>query len=158
MAGKARKGKAQTRRAEQPETKAHAKPMRRVIARRPRHNSEPEPHHDEEADVSFTGLLDDAEMFAQQAVVSGLGAYPAEAEAAVAFDGAWYLANYPDVKEAGLEPVLHFLAHGVHEGRNPNPHFDGQAYVQANPDIASFPFGPFLHYICFGFREKRPLR
>lgn len=159
MAGKTRKGKTQTRRLDEPEVKAHAKSVQHTAAVRPRRTrKEPPPQHDEETDVSFTGLLDDADMFAENAVMSGQSAYPAEADAAIAFDGAWYLASYPDVKEAGIEPVLHFLAHGLHEGRNPNPYFDGQAYVLANPDIAAFPFGPFLHYICFGFQEKRPLR
>lgn len=62
------------------------------------------------------------------------------------------------MREAGIEPVEHFLKHGMDEGRNPNPHFDGAAYIKANPDIEAFPFGPFMHYVCFGFREKRPLR
>ncbi|WP_253939412.1 glycosyltransferase [Halomonas sp. THAF5a] len=35
------------------------------------------------------------------------------------FDGAWYLAHYPDVAEAGLNPLVHFLRHGRHEGRLP---------------------------------------
>ncbi|MDT0511698.1 MULTISPECIES: glycosyltransferase [unclassified Halomonas] len=35
------------------------------------------------------------------------------------FDGAWYLARYPDVAEAGLNPLVHYLRHGQYEGRLP---------------------------------------
>lgn len=33
------------------------------------------------------------------------------------FDGASYCYRYPDVKNGRLDPLYHFLAHGVHEGR-----------------------------------------
>jgi hypothetical protein len=36
-------------------------------------------------------------------------------------DPAWYLARNPDVAEAGMDPVLHYLHHGAQEGRAPNP-------------------------------------
>lgn len=35
------------------------------------------------------------------------------------FDGAWYLAAYPDVAEAGVNPLVHYLLHGRAEGRLP---------------------------------------
>src|SRR5262249_55216767 len=35
------------------------------------------------------------------------------------FDPQFYLATYPDVRVAGISPLLHFLTHGVHEGRSP---------------------------------------
>lgn len=34
------------------------------------------------------------------------------------FDGPWYLANNPDVAEAGLNPLLHYLGSGRAEGRS----------------------------------------
>jgi glycosyltransferase involved in cell wall biosynthesis len=33
------------------------------------------------------------------------------------FDTAWYLRRYPDIAEAGIDPFLHYLAHGAAEGR-----------------------------------------
>jgi hypothetical protein len=36
-------------------------------------------------------------------------------------DPAWYLAHNPDVAEAGMDPVLHYLHYGAEEGRAPNP-------------------------------------
>lgn len=81
-----------------------------------------------------------------------------EFQSVIYFDGGWYLDMYPDVREAGIDPLEHFLNHGSQEGRSPNALFDSQAYLRANPDVVEFERGPFIHYICFGFQEKRPLR
>lgn len=81
-----------------------------------------------------------------------------EFQSVIYFDGGWYLDVYPDVREAGIDPLEHFLNHGSQEGRSPNALFDSQAYLRANPDVVDFERGPFIHYICFGFQEKRPLR
>ena len=35
------------------------------------------------------------------------------------FDGNWYLSAYPDVANANLNPLVHFLKHGQQEGRLP---------------------------------------
>src|SRR5690554_6913725 len=37
------------------------------------------------------------------------------------FSTRWYLERYPDVARAGLNPLVHFLRFGVHEGRLPSP-------------------------------------
>lgn len=42
----------------------------------------------------------------------------------------WYLEVNPDVAEAGIDPVAHFLADGVREGRNPNRWFDTDWYLR----------------------------
>jgi hypothetical protein len=39
-------------------------------------------------------------------------------------DSDWYLSLYPDVAASGLDPVEHFAAFGVFEGRIPHPMFD----------------------------------
>lgn len=158
MAGKVKKERTQSRRSSKPATGGRVKAAPRAGGARKGQLVEDDAENVDEMDVSFTGLLDEADLYVDAAVLPGHTAYTTEAQAAVAFDGAWYLTFYPDVKEAGMEPVTHFLSHGMQEGRNPNPYFDGPAYVLANPDIAAFPFGPFLHYVCFGFQEKRPLR
>lgn len=44
-----------------------------------------------------------------------------ELRASLGFDAAWYLAAYPDVAEAGLDPALHYLGAGAAEGRAPRP-------------------------------------
>lgn len=35
------------------------------------------------------------------------------------FDTDWYLAEYPDIAQAEVSPLLHFIAHGEQEGRLP---------------------------------------
>lgn len=41
-----------------------------------------------------------------------------------AIDPDWYLANNPDIAEAGIDPVQHYILHGIKEGRAPHPMFD----------------------------------
>ena len=35
------------------------------------------------------------------------------------FDGDWYLSNYEDIKQSGVNPLIHYLEHGIREGRVP---------------------------------------
>lgn len=35
------------------------------------------------------------------------------------FDGGWYLENYEDIKQSGINPLIHYLEHGAREGRIP---------------------------------------
>lgn len=81
-----------------------------------------------------------------------------ERRAAIFFDSQWYLNAYPDIREAGVDPLEHFLDYGAKEGRNPNALFNSLSYLRVNPDVAGFGPGPFIHYICYGFQEGRPLR
>jgi len=39
-------------------------------------------------------------------------------------DSDWYLSLYPDVAASGMDPVEHFAAFGIFEGRIPHPMFD----------------------------------
>lgn len=76
----------------------------------------------------------------------------------LAFDARWYLQNYPDVAQSGMDPVRHYLNFGAREGRFPNPYFDTMAYLSANPDVRNEGINPLLHYILYGKKEGRPLR
>ena len=73
------------------------------------------------------------------------------------FDEAWYLSAYPDVASAGIDPVKHYLSHGVAEGRNPSPVFDTRAYLAAYPDIVAAGVNPLVHFVEFGRAEGRQL-
>ncbi|MDP5030508.1 glycosyltransferase family 2 protein, partial [Paraglaciecola sp.] len=55
------------------------------------------------------------------------------------FDAAWYLRRYPDIAQAGAEPLAHFIAHGAAEGRDPLPTFSlsSYAYQQKLPITAA---------------------
>ena len=71
------------------------------------------------------------------------------------FDGQWYLRNYPDVAENGLDPARHYLDFGWREGRDPSPHFSTSDYLRANADVAHSGSNPLLHFIEFGYSEGR---
>ncbi|RLJ20340.1 hypothetical protein DJ031_05920 [bacterium endosymbiont of Escarpia laminata] len=71
------------------------------------------------------------------------------------FDATWYLAEYPDVAEAGIDPVEHYLRYGASEGRNPSSKFDTTFYLTTNPDIAEAEINPLVHYLRYGKEEGR---
>ena len=73
------------------------------------------------------------------------------------FDHGWYLATYPDVAASGSDPVVHFLAHGAAERRDPGPHFDTDHYLRMYPDIAGNGMNPLLHYLQAGWAEGRSI-
>ena len=71
------------------------------------------------------------------------------------FDRGWYLEKNPDVRKAGMDPVLHYLRYGGAEGRDPNPLFDSDWYLSHYPDVAAAHVNPLLHYITTGASEGR---
>lgn len=62
------------------------------------------------------------------------------------FDAIWYLEKYPDVRQAGFDPVLHYVRHGAKEGRQPGPWFDTGRYLSALEGMV-IPDNPLLHYL-----------
>jgi len=71
------------------------------------------------------------------------------------FDANYYLRQNPDVAAARIDPALHFMMHGVREGRNPNAFFDTSWYLRNNLDVAEAGLNPLVHYIQFGADEGR---
>jgi hypothetical protein len=71
------------------------------------------------------------------------------------FDRDHYLAAYPDVGEAGVDPLEHYFQDGWREGRDPSTDFSTSYYLSANPDVAAAPVNPFAHYVLNGRREGR---
>jgi glycosyltransferase involved in cell wall biosynthesis/SAM-dependent methyltransferase len=67
----------------------------------------------------------------------------------------FYLSENPDVKKAGMKPLLHYCRHGWREGRAPNPYFNTGWYMQQNSDVSKTGMNPLIHYINFGWREGR---
>lgn len=72
-----------------------------------------------------------------------------------AFDSRWYLHQYPDVRKAKVDPLLHFLRFGAQERRNPHPAFDTGWYLSQYPDIRAAGVNPFAHYLGVGAAEGR---
>ncbi|KTC93482.1 glycosyltransferase family 2 protein [Legionella cincinnatiensis] len=62
------------------------------------------------------------------------------------FDANWYLDNYPDVKAAGLDPVLHYVKYGAVEKRDPGPNFSTVDYLIENPIAQEKGINPLVHF------------
>ncbi len=71
------------------------------------------------------------------------------------FDRDYYLAANPDVREAGMDPLEHYVKFGWREGRDPSAEFSTSYYLSVNPDVAATQMNPFLHYVVAGRREGR---
>jgi hypothetical protein len=71
------------------------------------------------------------------------------------FNEIWYLAVNPDVAEAKMDPVVHYLFYGGYEGRDPCPNFHSSWYLDAYEDVKKAGINPLLHYLKFGREEGR---
>lgn len=65
-------------------------------------------------------------------------------------DPEYYLAEYPDVAESEVDPVMHYIQHGALEGRNPSAGFDTADYLYNNMDAAIAGMNPLVHFIRLG--------
>jgi len=71
------------------------------------------------------------------------------------FDPAYYLLNNPDVRNADVDPLSHFIKQGWKEGRQPSAIFDTNFYLQKNPDVNHSGINPLIHYLKHGKKEGR---
>jgi O-antigen biosynthesis protein len=62
------------------------------------------------------------------------------------FDANWYLAKYPDVSSARMDPAQHYLEFGADEGRDPGPLFSTSKYRYNNPSIDETGINPLHHF------------
>ena len=75
------------------------------------------------------------------------------------FDGAWYLVQYSDVREAEVDPLVHFYHNGWREGRWANRYFETPWYLEQHADVGGAGMNPLLHYLRHGDQEgRRPIR
>jgi hypothetical protein len=102
------------------------------------------------------------------------------------FDPAFYLAQRPDVAQAGVDPLQHYLQYGINEGAFPNAEamavakggtagglsakdqksvdayasnpygFDPNFYLAERPDVAKAKQDPLQHYLQYGMAEGTP--
>jgi hypothetical protein len=70
-------------------------------------------------------------------------------------DREWYLRQNPDVAEAHVNPLRHYLRQGAFEERDPNPWFDSDWYLQQYQDVAKTGANPLVHYLRHGAIEGR---
>lgn len=71
------------------------------------------------------------------------------------FDTDFYLTNYPDVAEAGVDPVQHYILNGWRENRDPCLAFSTKYYLDNNADIVEAGVNPFFHFLAAGRSEGR---
>lgn len=71
------------------------------------------------------------------------------------FDEAYYLSKYPEVRETGLDPYLHYMRFGASEGREPNRLFNPAWYLRRYPDVKGSGQNPLLHFYLHGAAEGR---
>jgi hypothetical protein len=69
------------------------------------------------------------------------------------FDADWYLKQYPDVAEAGYDPLRHYLSFGAGEGRDPHPLFDSRWYRSTYPEVERQKLTALGHFVCIGERK-----
>jgi GT2 family glycosyltransferase len=72
------------------------------------------------------------------------------------FDQDFYVKTYPDIADAGVNPLLHYLGNGRFEKRKASETFDPAAYLEANPEVANSGIEPFLHYVLIGRAAGAP--
>jgi lipopolysaccharide biosynthesis protein len=96
--------------------------------------------------------------------------------AGIGFDRDWYLREYPDVGRAGIDPLDHYIQHGIQESRwKSGRHteskkkllqktipwsfdrisFDSSWYLNRYPDVAAANIDAFWHYKNQGIAEGR---
>jgi len=74
------------------------------------------------------------------------------------FDKAYYLMNYPDVRQVDIDPLMHYIKFGWKEGRNPSAEFHTNSYLDLNSDVKNAGINPLVHYVKHGQNENRPLK
>jgi hypothetical protein len=71
------------------------------------------------------------------------------------FDARWYLQRYPDVAQAWIDPLDHFVRYGSQEDRDPGPGFSSSWYKARYADVARSAASPLTHYLLKGKGEGR---
>jgi hypothetical protein len=71
------------------------------------------------------------------------------------FDAPYYLATNPDVAQAGVIPLAHYMEFGWKEFRDPSPWFSVSWYLRTYPDVAAAGVEPLRHYLSAGAAEGR---
>lgn len=71
------------------------------------------------------------------------------------FDKEWYLDHNPDVKKAGIDPIIHYLSIGWKEHRECTPYFYGNQYLKMYPDVLEAGMNPLVHWELYGKKEGR---
>ena len=71
------------------------------------------------------------------------------------FDVEWYVSRYPEVRDSGVDPVLHYVLTGADSGFDPHPDFNTLRYLQRYDDVRVNGINPYAHWLLFGRGEGR---
>lgn len=71
------------------------------------------------------------------------------------FDIGFYLRNNADVRNSGMDPILHYIYHGFDEGRKPSSTFNAIYYLKKYKDVKRSKLNPLIHYSLYGIKEGR---
>jgi glycosyltransferase involved in cell wall biosynthesis/tetratricopeptide (TPR) repeat protein/GT2 family glycosyltransferase len=72
------------------------------------------------------------------------------------FTAYYYINQEPFLaEEQSINPLIHYLEIGWHEGRDPHPMFDTSYYLERNPDIEQAGINPLEHFIKFAGQEGK---
>ena len=63
------------------------------------------------------------------------------------FDQDYYLNTYPDVRQSGMDPAIHYVTVGWIELRDPSPDFSTRKYLIDHPHLTLLGLNPYLHYL-----------
>jgi len=74
------------------------------------------------------------------------------------FDRDYYLKSYQDVRDSGINPLVHFMKFGWREGRNPSSLFNLEYYLELHPDLATANINPLVHFIRTKVKNGSKLR
>ena len=77
------------------------------------------------------------------------------------FDAKYYLLQNPDIRDAKIDPLTHFINHGWKEKRNPSAKFNLKRYLKRYPELIELDINPIVDYVKkgkpdfeLGFEEK----
>lgn len=99
------------------------------------------------------GVHEDRAFCPEQVIKNSVESSVEPAE--VVFDTEYYLQNNPDIKQAEIDPLYHFINFGEQEGRQPNPYFSPAFYKKLNADVREAGTSAFEHFCAHGFYEGR---
>ena len=74
------------------------------------------------------------------------------------FDEEFYLSNNPDVAQAQIDPLDHYLCAGGFEGREPSLRFSSKDYQIIHEDSRISGINPLVHYLIYCKKKRGGIR
>lgn len=108
------------------------------------------PTNAEVARKRLSAVLDFGERDPSEELLGELDHETVVVLAAPHFDRDFYLNEYPDVRSAKVDPLMHFLQFGAREGRSPNRMFDVPWYAEKYMRGAAEKINPLVHFATIG--------